>query len=206
MALDLKLKYFLKPDGLSILAYDQTGYYNSVSNTTGWGSPNQTIGSVTSFSITVKRPDPTTLLVSDDTSLWYTISAFPTLPNIVGNPFTISNTDIGLSVSESIPDGEYEFSVVCRIDDGVSQFLFTDRVRYVFYSSVFCCKENLKSKLDLKDIGCKPCRDKMQDVLFMELGIDGIIYNNNCGDTNSAIEILKTLKSMCEKEGCSGCN
>ncbi len=206
MPLDLKLKYFLNPDGKSITVYDQTGFYHPTNNPTGWGTPNPTIGSVSVFNITVKKPDPTTLLVSEDQSMWYTVAAFPTLPNVTGTPFTINNTNLGLIATNIIPDGEYEFSVICVTNVGGILTSYTDRVRYVFYSGVFCCKEQLKAKLDLKAAGCKPCRDKMQDVLFMELGIDGIIYNNNCGDTNAAVEILKTLKSICEKEGCSGCN
>lgn len=206
MALDLKLKYFLKPDGKSIVVYDETGFYNPTTNPTGWGAPNPTTGSVSVFNITVKKPDPTSLLVSEDTSMWYTIDANPPLPNVVGTSFTINNTNLGLLANESIPDGEYEFSVSCVVNNGGILTNYTDRVRYVFYSGVFCCKEKLKAKLDLKTAGCKPCRESMQDVMFMELGIDGIIYNNGCGDTNAAVEILKTLKSMCEKEGCSGCN
>jgi len=202
MAIDLKLSYSLKPDALSILAYDKTGIYHPVNNPTGYGGPNDDVGDFLSFSIVVKKPDPNTLLVSSDPQMWYTVDVYPQLPSITGEPFVIQNTNLGLTASTPIPDGEYEFMVTAD-DDGT---ILTDRVRYVFYAGVFCCKEKLKSQLDLKSAGCKPCRDKMFDVMFMELGIDGILYNNNCGDTKAAVDILKTLKSMCEKEGCSGCN
>jgi hypothetical protein len=144
--------------------------------------------------------------VSSDQELWFEIEANPTIPNVAGVYFEILNTDIGLLADESIPDGEYEFSVAAEGTFNTNPFTFDFRTRVVNFNGVFCCKEQAKSKLNLADAGCAPCREKFYDVSVMELGIDGIIYNSGCGKTEHAVEILKTLKFICEKEGCSGCN
>lgn len=195
MALSLKLRYELSNSD-RILVFDDTGVYHAVNNPGGWGGSNPSISDASALSIQVKRPDTESLQVSSDSSMWTTVTPFNLLPNIGGIPYSILASDFGLAVTDTIPDGEYEFNASMTVL-GVT---YTYKIRKVFYYNAFKCKEQKKYKLD---ITCETCSDEIKNVMIMELGFDGIDYNVESGDTKSAVKILKVIKGMCCDCGCN---
>lgn len=205
MGLELEFNVVEAPSNEEIWVFDTTGIYNSTSNTTGWGGINPNYTDVTTATITVTMPDPTTLQPSTDPSQSFTLPTSP-LPNVNGDKLVIPQTSLGLLGTDTLMDGEYLFEITMSGLVGMSPFTYTWKAAYVFYNQLACCAANKLADIELEDCGCAPCRNKMFDMLLLDLAVRGVISNNNCGKPNKALEILKTASGLCKNEECNGCN
>ena len=82
----LQINYSVKesPDSTEVWIEDTTGVYHATNNPTGWGGVNPKVSDVTSCTVEVTRPDPTTLQVSSDVSMVFSVAGSP-LPNVTEN-------------------------------------------------------------------------------------------------------------------------
>jgi len=202
--LELKYKVVESPDSLEIWLYDITGVYHSANNPTGWGGANPNYGDVTTASLTVIRPDPTTLEVSSDPSYIYILPASP-LPNVIGDKLVLNLTDLGLLNTDFFIDGKYSFQLDLSGVSNAVPFSFTWRSEQVFFAKLYCCAEKATADAEIGDCNCAPCRDEVFKKLLINLGVDGIIKSNGCGKPDQALTILKTATGLCNGDDCQGC-
>lgn len=205
MGLELNFNAVEAPSNTEIWVYDTTGIYNSTSNPTGWGGINPNYTDVSVATITVSMPDPVTLKPSTDPGLNFSLPMAP-LPNVNGDKLIIPQTSLGLLGTDTLIDGEYQFEVTMSGFVSAVPFSYTWKGRFVFFNKLACCAAQRVAEADLSDCGCAPCREKLFDVLLINLAVEGVCSNNNCGKPNKALEILKTATALCNKENCQGCN
>ena len=110
MALKIDFSYAQSSDLKTLEIYDTTGIYNSTNNVGGWGTPNPQLGSATSDKISIQKSDG---------SAANEFQMFSTLPNVINQPYPITNVMLGLSALEQIPDGQYQL-IRTTIADGVT--------------------------------------------------------------------------------------
>lgn len=173
----------------SIYIYDRTGIYNPTTNQGGFGTPNPEVGDATADVITIQA-------VGSD--LVYILNAYPTLPNVIGAPFEIKNTDIGLDVTAEIPDGQY---VIIRTTT-VSGFDYVRKRRIMLVGQLECCVENC---IATEPAGC-PCESgqltkgmRLYYVMqTMRKAFNGLKYEK-------ANQIYLFAKSLCDDKFCKNC-
>ena len=205
MALELNVKFTRSNDYQSIVATDLTGVYNALTNPGGYGAPNPTVGSFTSFNITVTPADPVTLL---PTGTPVTVNAYPSLPSSSNGTFTITNVDLGLAATDNIIDGVYLFNVVA--ETALAEYEYQ---RYAVFSDIVaCCIKNLT----LQAFGCD-CNGKNKNLVkanmwlsLLKPSVDdsGEIIPSQvelCQQWNQAAEIIRELQKICNNNNCKGC-
>lgn len=205
MALETEFQIIEAPTADAVWAYDTTGIYHAINNPTGWGGVNPSVGSVTSCSVVVTMPDPTTLQVSTDPALQFTFTGAP-LPNVIGNKLVIPNTGLGLLADQSLIDGNYQFDITVAGTFNAVPFTQTFTTVQTFFALLRCCSEKATVNADIADCGCAPCREKLFKTMLINLGVAGIISSNDCGKPNRGLEILKTATGLCVDSECAGCN
>lgn len=193
---------------LKLDIYDLTGIFHNVDNLTGWGGTNPAYTTVSSVSALITLPDPTTLAVSTDTALQYTISLYNTLPNLIGTPKEIANTLLGYDSSVPMLDGMYRFDITTSgiWNPGSGDTAFTDvyTFRKVFINGLGCCVD--KSFTGIEDLlgDCEPCKKTGLQRLLIGMAYDGAVLNNNCAKPYQSLDILKIASPLCEECDC-GC-
>lgn len=205
MALQLDFNVIEAPSNKEIWIYDNTGIYHSVNNPTGWGGINPNFSNVSTCTVTVTMPDPVTLKPSTDPSLTFILPATP-LPNVIGNRLVIVNTSLGLLTDQQFIDGQYGFQIDCSGTFNAEPFSVSWKASFVFSNILCCCAKTKMAEADLESCGCAPCREKLFDLLLLQLGVQGVIANNDCAKPNQALEILKVATGICNNENCVGCN
>ena len=205
MGLEIDFQIVESPESDAIWIYDTTGFFHATNNPTGWGGVNPMTNDVTSCSIVVTLPDPTTLQVSTDPALQFTLTGAP-LPNLIGNKRIILNTSLGLDADIDLIDGNYQFDITVAGTFNAVAFTQTFSTVQTFFGQLQCCGQKATVNADMSDVNCAPCREHFYKIMLINLGIDGIIANNACGKPNKALEILKTTTGLCEDCGCAGCN
>ncbi len=191
-------QFIIKEYSDEIRITDITGIYHSVNNPTGWGGANPGISSVTSIELEVIRPDSTGQLSTDDTFLTL-LDPTPTLPNVTGDVFTISPSDLGV---DDFKDGKYRFKFTISGTSG-SAYEYIFQKEKVFYNELFCCAVKEQAKAKLESCGCAECRDKLFNVNLLMLGLDGVIASDKAGKSNQALSILLDTQKLCD--GCITC-
>jgi hypothetical protein len=205
MALQIEFDVVEAPSNQEIWVYDTTGVYHSVNNPTGWGGVNPNFTDVTSSIITVTMPDSKTLQPSTDPALTFVLNASP-LPNVIGDKLVLFQTSLGLLSTDEFIDGEYQFEVIMSGVFSSAPFSFSWKTRFVFFNKLTCCAQKRMADADLADCGCAPCREKLFNILLLDLAVRGVASNNDCGKPNKALEILKVATGMCNNDNCQGCN
>lgn len=205
MALELNIGLGRANDYFSLIATDNTGLYNAITNPGGYGAPNPPTISFTSFDIAVTLPDPVTLLPAGTP---ITVSAFPALPSSSGGTYSITNVDLGFTSDTELIDGVYLFEVTAS----TSSFEFTYQGYAAFSDIVACC---IKS-LTLNAFGCD-CNGKNQNLVKANMWLSLLKPSVNdageiiasqvelCGQYNRAAEIIKELQKICNNQNCKGC-
>lgn len=205
MALELNIGFGRSNDYFSLIATDNTGAYNAITNPGGYGAPNPTVASFTSFDISITLPDPVTLLPAGTP---ITVSAYPTLPSSSGGSYSITNVALGFAADTVLIDGVYLFEVVATTGDAE----FTYQRYSVFSDIVGCC---IKS-LTLNAFGCD-CNGKNQNLVKANMWLsllkpsvndEGDIIASQvelCGQYNRAADIIRELQKICNNQNCKGC-
>ena len=202
----LQINYNVKesPDSTEVWIEDTTGVYHATNNPTGWGGVNPKVSDVTSCTVEVTRPDPTTLQVSSDVSMVFSVAGSP-LPNVTGSKLVIPQTSLGLDTGDILIDGHYQIKVTVSGTFNAVAFSQSFTVIKTFSGQLRCCSE--KATSDVNPCGdCAECRGRQWEVALIALAVDGVIANDNCSKPNRALEILKTATGLCNHDGCSGCS
>ena len=188
MALIWKIKACSTDNCSAINIFDTTGIYNSISNPGGWGSPNPDISTATDCVLQVMYPGAV---------LPVTIDIFASLPNITNTPYVLGPAGINMP---NFPDGEYQFIVTVTVAS----------VQYVANQTIFltcgvaCCVQNKLAEIS-RDRNCCQEKKEVQEALFDQTLLDGVIASSECGDFSNAQNSLNQLQKICAGGNC-GCS
>jgi hypothetical protein len=177
-------------DCASLTFRDTTGAY-SATNTTGYGSPNESIaGATAELVITMANGTQYTLDITAD--------GFPTTDKDL--ELSIPQTDLGYSASESIED--QVIHILYRVTTALNTVITQD-FKQALYCQVRCCVYSMA--LDV-DIDCADCMNSMGDkVTTAWILYKGLEYSANAGDLVTYNATLPVLQRMCANSECSNC-
>lgn len=190
MAVVLSGKICISNNCKDLTFVETTGAYNSLSNTTGWGSPNEATSAATSATLSITDTEDivtnidllaTTLFPSSNINLQYDLST------------------TGLTDSEGqLPDGIYTFTYTVV----TATTTYTTSWRQAIYCQVKCCVMSMLVDLDF-DCDCyKDEKDKIIDSFLM---YKGLIYSSNRGNITKFNEQLAILEKLCLNSNCNNC-
>ncbi len=173
----------------NLIFSDQTGAY-SITNTTGYGTPNESISGATAQLI---------VTLADGTASTITLTGFPTTDKTL--EYTISAEDIGYSSGSQIDDQiiSFEYKIITALTTIITQYK-----TQAFYCQVNCCVNSMFIDLD---INCEDCLKSLGDrAMKAYLMLQGLKYSANCGDSTTFTKTLAQLNKLCLQSECSQCN
>jgi hypothetical protein len=174
---------------------ETTGTYNVSTNTGGWGSPNATLGTVTSAILTIKDLDDNTLGTID----FSPFSSFPTNDETV--EYTIVPADMGMT--DKFTSGIYIFSYdVVATEGGLEQTF--NKTCYVMFSQLLrCCVDKMYAAVDGF---CTTCdKSKLHYAVEADFYLEAARDALGCGKVNMADAHLDKVEFMCNNAQCN-CN
>lgn len=200
MALDLKPLDVTANQNRTFTVLDVTLAY-SPTNLGGWGAPNPTIAEISSASLVVTLPDPTTKLPDPTNFVTFdavsTPAFFDTFPNTTFLPFTFTNEDLGGEADTNIPDGIYQFDY--SVTDATDTY--TSSVYAVMDWAARCCLANLANGVNWKKCGCGSTDKNNFTKGWAYLW--GVEANMVCPNITNAAAALVKAQEVCD--GCGGC-
>jgi hypothetical protein len=195
MAVDLKIS--LDTCDCNSLTFNELTNYYSVSNPTGWGTPNDLISSAISAILVVTTPTeaPFTFNVL--------LSSFPTNNTLVG--YNIPYTS--LTMSSGLIDGIYSatYTVVTSVTSGdvTTVTTYTTTNQFLITCNLECCIQSML--LDIDDFTCDCNKDKKDKYLTALALFNSIEHSKECGDINEANEDIIIANKLCKNQNCLTC-
>lgn len=191
MAVSLQFEICQSSDCSTLTFKETTGAYNSLSNLTGWGSPNETVGAATAATLTVTFASGTA----------YTINlltvGFPTADSTI--EYEIPGSSIGNSSNSAIADQVITFTYTVTTETST----YTQTIQQAFYCNAQCCVLSMFADLDVE---CDCSEDQIANALKAYALFKGLVYAANCGSTNNFNSILAQVNKLCVNSNCTNCN
>jgi len=197
MGLEIKQDISEWPDASRFTLDEKTGIYNPFRNTTGYGTPNPQITAFTNVSLFVTKPDQVTLEPAGTPVIIDVTSNFP---QINGTKYEVLASALGYG-DDKLPDGEYD--IVVKYTLGASPQLYQFHKKEIFFAQVHCGITQLIAEVEVEC--CGPETQKMKDRNDGVRKLQGLVASINCGKTNRALELLKELKLICQRNPCKSC-
>lgn len=193
MALVLQIDAEITSNCKTIEFYETTKPY-SVSNTTGWGTPNDTIASATSAELTVLTPAGNAYTFDATSSIPF-YSSWPTTDDDIS--YDINSSMIGYGTDQKLPDGVYRFSYEVVTSGGT----YTQVIEKLFYCNAKCCVHNMIADIDYN---CDCSIDKIEKAKKAWIILIGLGYASECGQTDKFENLLDSLNKLCAGD-CTNC-
>lgn len=182
MGLEIKLAYEIV-DCSSIIIKDITGFYNSVTNTTGWGSPNlakdftgtAVLTITNSINDSVEEIDVKTI-IEDSIFPQYVLATF---------------------TPETLVDGLYY--VTLTLDDTENVYTYQGEEIIPVYCNIKCCVYKKAAK-----IADELCNQNCNSPIYLDTDLTLTYYNSLCVVAKDLgeqefLKILKQLKKLCNQ-------
>jgi hypothetical protein len=189
VALKIDFSYAQSSDLKSLEIYDTTGIYNPTTNVGGWGNPNPEIGSVTSDKISIQKSDG---------SAAYEFEMFSTLPNVINQPFIITNVMLGLAATQQISDAQYQL-VRTTIADGIG---YRKTRRIFLIGQLQCCADQM---LDGQAPGCSCESGRLTNASIIQYTIFTLRKAFLSQKFERANQIFVYAQSLCDQKTCKTC-
>jgi hypothetical protein len=215
MGLQLSILPKISTDAKKLIFTETTGIY-SVTNTTGWGSPNplisecQTVGSTPGAILTVLTPDDNFItMFSYDPSLGGT--QFPETTglqekNLYYYSSGYTTTYNATATPVNMPDGVYTFTYTINSVNYVSKIatIYSTTYYLLVTTGVACCVDKLFHLASQAD--CTDCKnEKLSKALEAESYLKAAEYANACGKNNMAAKHLSKAQWICSEQNCLNC-
>lgn len=169
---------------------ETTGTYNVTTNPTGWGTPNATIASATTATLTITKPDTTEIVIN-------LFSTYPTTDSTLLR--TITQTE--LENTGKLTDGLYTFLYTVTANSVV----YTQTIQKLLYCQITCCVNNMWADV-AKSGGCLDCdsiaKDKARKAQALLSGLESVA---EAGNKDAFDNILSVLTKLCNSSNCSSC-
>jgi len=173
---------------------DETGVYDAVYNTGGYGSPNPNTTDALTATLVVILPDNTTT---------GTINLFPlNMPDTSGIEIYITNTMLGLG-SDSLPNGIYTWTYTVTGNNG-TDFTATKTIKTFVDCQAQCCVDKMFCQVELSTCDCC-ANNKLDSALIAQGWLDSANHAFNCGKPKLAKQLLKKVEQLCTLIKCSSC-
>ena len=175
----------------SLIFNDVTGPY-SITNTSGYGTPNESISGATAELIV-------TLADGTITTISLTAAGFPTTDKTL--EYIITAEALGYSSGSKIADQliSFTYKVTTALTTIITQYKTQG-----FYCQVNCCVNSMFIDLD---INCEDCMKSLGDrAMKAYIMLQGLKYSANCGDSTTFTKTLAQLNKLCLNSSCSNCN
>lgn len=197
MAFKLKFTVENGSDCKSIIFTETTGAYHVSTNPTGWGTPNPTIGLVTSSTLTIQNL--TTLVTYD---------AITITPSSSNAQTTITTEDLlidGVSIGDiTLPDGLYEFTY--NIEVSSTRSTYQQVVKSLFLCESCCKIKKLATNVDI-NCGCcnDDCADNMWKFLEAHTLYKALQWSGVCGSETEINSNIQSLQDYLININCKNC-
>jgi len=191
MALQLSFQICQSNTCDALTFVETTGAYNAISNPNGWGTPNATLGGVTSALLDITLANGNS----------YTIDLLATTYFPTDNStfeYELTNSDFGYTDGGKITDQIIKF-VYTVIANGTT---YVQTVYKAFYCQVQCCVYSMFKDLNVTCDACSQSKTKAIDAYLL---LKGLIYSANCGNTTNFNSQLATLQKLCLGSSCQNC-
>lgn len=191
MSVNLSFEICQSSDCTKLTFVETTGSYNAISNTGGWGTPNEDHTDAETAVLTV-------LLASGNT---YTIDLFDTGYFPTDNTqfeFDLTNEDFGYISGSAIDDQIINFTYTVT----TATSIYTANYQQAFYCQVQCCVMSMFADID---VDCDCSKDKIDSALQAYALLKGLIYSANCGNKTYFNNILAQLNKLCLNSNCQNC-
>jgi hypothetical protein len=193
MPSNLDLKISLTTCDCSNLIFNElTGTY-SVSNPTGWGTPNDPLNDAISGTLVIQPPSGAAYTFN------VFLNTFPTTASLYN--YTISYTSLGLP--NGLIDGLYTatYTVVTNVSSVLTTYTVTNS--FLITCNLECCINTML--LDIDDFECD-CNKHKKDKYLLALSIlQGIKGAKECGDINTANNLITIGNKLCNNLNCTNC-
>lgn len=186
-------------DSQNIVFTDTTGSYDAVTNVTGWGAPNSTLGMIQDAEIVVIDPTGTQYNIE-----WGVFGSF--LPNSTNGSFMINMSMLGGTAGTTMTQGLYQIEYRILVAEDLSAGTWLSVRKYMFcYSTIKCCVHKMLAALDMCD-DC-PCDSEKQTALEAYTLYKAMLYASSCGSITKADKIFKQVSRLCNYKGpCNTCS
>jgi hypothetical protein len=184
-------------DCQNLIFTETTGTYNVTTNPTGWGSPNPATSTAAGAVVTV--------LVPSGTSYTFSVfaSSFPTVTST--QQYLINYEDLGMS--DGLVDGLYTITYVVptlQIILGVPTVItYTTILNTMIVCNLECCIDTLLLEID--DWTCDCSKDAKENFLTAHAIFEQIQHSIECGDLDTAGDLVDMAGKICRNENCSTC-
>jgi hypothetical protein len=167
---------------------ETTGPYDSVYNTTGYGTPNIELADMESAILTIT--DPTGTISTID----LTPQGFPT-DDLIADGYTITSTT-------PLADGQWTF-IYTVTPSLLGSEPYTKTISKLFYCNADCCVEKMLTKVEV----CDCCNDNtdLNNYVKVSTFLSSLKKAASCGDVTSFSSILKIVNKLCKNSGCKTC-
>jgi hypothetical protein len=168
-----------------------TGDYDSVTNPTGWSTPNIDISDVLTSTLSIYKPNNTSPII---------INLFPTYPTIDNTiEFEIDETILGSTIS----DGLYKFVYTITYTDSNNQIAtISQTVYHAVYCNIKCCVDKLFAAIE--DFDCGDCmKYQIEKALNAQVLFVSMINSAKCGRYIAFNNQLLMLQRMCNNKCCN---
>lgn len=207
--------------GKEFIFSDTTGTYNSITNPTGYGTPNINSNSVTTATIGVLQFNQTipylfTFTISSGTISAATLTApdgtitdiFADLtstafPFISGtNPFIITNVYLGFPIDKMITDMVWTFNyeiIGSYVNSSVTyDFDLNTSSDILVYCNTECCVKKM-----FVNLGCGCCDEKLDAALRADAMLKTAKYSAEVGQYCAAQNSINKAQELCHSCNCS---
>lgn len=151
MALALNYTVEISDDGTTLSVTETTNSY-AADNTGGWGSPNPSIASATSATITIEQLTDADIGTYADPVV---IDVYDTLPNVDGTIFEITAEDAGYGTDAVFPDAVYRITYDVAGDSG-GAYSATKEKSFVFTHVIDCAVKVAGNNVSICSCNCAP--------------------------------------------------
>ena len=197
MSLSLKFSVCETSDCKSFVFTELTGAYNSVTNTTGWGSPNPATTDAQSVTLKITRGDGQ--IFNIDMKTLYSYPSSNTTYSVI-----IPQTSFGYSFSQKIPDQIMTFQYSVTINTGTPPiYTISQTIYHAFNCQIKCCIFSMPLNIDW---GCQSCASESIDNFLQAYALyHSMLANASVGNITQYNNELNQLQKICNGVGCKNC-
>lgn len=191
--------------GKSILLSEFTGLYNGTSNTQGWDNNSLLSGQPSTADVqatlTITLPD--TSEYSFDTVL--TSAGFPTVDHTI--EYEIPNTSLGLSASQKLPSGVWEFEYLvegAETDGDETGWSESITRRFLIAVKEQCGVDKLGASITDCDLNCSSSSSsKLKRYIEAQTMLNLAYKAADCSKTNLALLLLEKVNWILNEQNCN---
>ena len=187
MATVLKIDASVAENCKKLRFYETTGIYNAVSNTTGWGAPNEatTVALTATLNVLTPAGNAYTFNGASVTPL------YPNWPTTNDNAYyELDSSLIGYGTNQELPDGIYRFTYTVTTTANT----YTQVIEKLFYCNAQCCVSNMFADIDYE---CDCSTDKINKAKKAWLMLESLGYASKSGQKTYFANLLEDINKLC---------